>query len=362
MRANSTDADAFIEQVCEKFKGFTKGRELNFESVCKKRDIDHHNPYIGYAFEKFQALYNGYRDKMDTEKAIYRLSTLGIIDDYTVNYSSNTFTLKGAKKTEKELKESLRAYLLKYYSEKTTSTRIKNLDKIDEPTPIRKSLNFLVNFVYDEIEKKRKRAISDMRDACRYGLENGSVELKEFIDLYFNSKYARKGYLVDDKNASLFDLLVGENKTDDKIKYVWDFMEIMDIDKPSSQIDNYKHLRGACARLLRSQPDSYTLLLLNAFSLYMLEYKNPRYLQEAEVLLLSAFTSIQEKESNWNDKKLEDSYNTYTAALIEKNTELELYMEMHGFTFDFDSIMIKRLLKPLQNAHETLRSLNEILN
>jgi hypothetical protein len=39
---------------------------------------------------------------MDTEKAIYRLSTLGIIDDYTVNFSSNTFTLFGKKKTEKE--------------------------------------------------------------------------------------------------------------------------------------------------------------------------------------------------------------------------------------------------------------------
>lgn len=362
MRVNSTDANAFIEQVSDKFKIFTKGQELDFEAVCKKRDIDNHNPYLGYAYEKFQALYNGYRDKMDTEKAIYRLSTLGIIDDYTVNFSSNTFTLKGVKKTEKEYRENLRGYLLKYYSDKTTRARLEDLDRIDEPTSIRKSLNFLINFVYDEIEKKRKRAISDMRDACRYGLENDSVELKEFIDLYFNSKYARKGYLVNDLNASLFDLLVGENKTDDEINYVWEFMEFMDIDKPSSQIDNYKHLRGACARLLRSQPDSYTLLLLNAFALYMLEYKNPRFLQEAEALLLNAFTNIQEKETNWSDKKLEEVYDKFTAILFDKNTELKYYMDMHAFSFDFDSIMIKRFLKPLLSAHNTLRSLNKILN
>ncbi len=361
MRENCSDAEAFIEDVCDAYKRFTNGRELNFEETCNRRDQSKRNPK-GTAFKTFMALYNGYRDKNDTEKAIYRLSTLGIIDDYTVNFTSNTFTLRGTKKTAKEYRENLRGYLLKYYSEKTTKAKLKNLDAIDEPTPIRKAINFLVNFVYDEIEKKRQRAISDMKDACRFGLENGNIELKEFIDLYFNSKYARKGYQVNNKTASLFDLLVGEEKKDDNIEYVWYFMYIMDIDKPSSQIDNYKHLRGACTRLLRSQPDSYTLILLNAFALYMIEYKNPRYLQEAEDLLMNAFTSIQEKESKWTDKKLEEIFNAFTEKIIDKNSEVLSFMEMHGFQFDFDSIMIKRLLYPLQRANSTLHEINKILN
>lgn len=359
MRANCTDATAFIEEVCENYQKFT-GKELDFETFCNNRDTQRDVPK-GTAFSKFMALYNGYRDKLDTEKAIYRLSTLGIIDDYTVNFSTSTFNLIGTKKNEKEYKDYLINYLLKYYSKKSTDSKIKRLSKIDEPTTYRKHLNFLVHFVYDEIEKKRKRAMYDMKDACRYGIEN-PLELKDFIDLYFNSKYARKGYLVNDSNASLFDLLVGDNKKDDNIKFVWNFIDLMDLDKPASQIDNYKHLRGACSRLLRSQPDSYTLLLLNAFTLYMLEFKNPRYLQEAENLLLHAFSEIEEKESNLSDKMLEEIYNQFTELMLDKNLELEVHMNKHGFEFDFDSIMIKRYLKPLKNANNTLFKLNEILN
>src|SRR5690606_9676077 len=99
----------------------------------------------------------------------------------------------------------------------------------------------------------------------------------------------------------------------------------------AGQIDNIKHLRGACTRMLNNQPDSYTLLLLQAFTLYMLEYKNERYLQEAEELLLHAFSSIQEKETHWNNRQLEDSFATFTAKLKDKNNELEVYMDKYGF-------------------------------
>jgi ATP-dependent DNA helicase RecQ len=364
MRANCTEAESFIEEVCDNYGRFTQGQELDFETFCNNRDKSKGNP-VGTAYKMFMALYNGYRDKMDTEKAIYRLSTLGIIDDYTVNFSSNTFTLKGVKKTANDYRKNLHGYLLKYYSEKTTEAKLRKLDRIDEPTPIRKALFFLVNFVYSEIQKKRQLAIHDMKTACRLGLEKGSVELKDYIDLYFNSKYARAGYLYFNEkgkevNASLPDLT--DNGKNEDLKWVWLFIEIVEEDPKAGQIDNIKHLRGACTRMLNNQPDSYTLLMLNAFTLYMLEYKNPRYLQEAENLLLNAFSSIQEKESNWSDKKLESVYEEFTEKLIDKNGELNYFMELYGFSFDFDSIMIKRLLDPLQKANSTLRNLNKILS
>lgn len=364
MRASCTDAEAFIEEICDNFQRFTNGNALDFEELCTKRDIIRGNTK-GSTFKKFMAYYNGYRDKMDTEKAIYRLSTLGIIDDYTVNFSSNTFSLKGTKKTEKEYKDNLKGYLLKYYSEKTTSLRLETLAKIEESTPIRKSLNFLVNFVYKEIQKKRQLAMQDMKTACRLGLEKGSEELKDYIDLYFNSKYARAGYSYfnekgEEINASLPDLT--DNGKNDDLKWVWLFTNIVEEDPKAGQIDNIKHLRGACTRMLNNQPDSYTLLLLNAFALYMLEYKNPRYLLEAENLIINAFSSIQEKEPEWDDNQMEEIFSKFIAIVIDKNTELEVYMEKNEFSFDFDSIMIKRLLIPLHNANTLLQSLNEILN
>lgn len=363
IRASCTDADAFIEEVEDHYLKFT-GNKLNFEQLCKQRDVAKGNP-SGTAYRMFFDLYNGYRDKMDTEKAIYRLSTLGIIDDYTVNFSANTFTLFGIKKTDKQYKDCLKQYLLKYYSEKSTIAKLKGLNSIDEDTTIRKCLHFLVRFVYKEIQKKRQLAIHDMKTACRLGLEKGSIELKNFIDLYFNSKYARSGYSYTNDagkeiSASLPDL-TNYGKEDD-LKLVWQFIEIVEEDPKAGQIDNIKHLRGACARMLSNQPDSYTLLLLNAFTLYMLEFKNSRFLLEAEGLLQEAFSNISDKEPGMNDKKLEKIFDDFVAKLKEKNLELDHYMEKHGFVFDFSSIMIKRLLKPIKLATSTLRSLNQILD
>ena len=66
--------------------------------------------------------------------------------------------------------------------------------------------------------------------------------------------------------------------------------------------------------------------------------------------------------SNWSDKKLESVYEEFTEKLIDKNGELNYFMELYGFSFDFDSIMIKRLLDPLKKANSTLRNLNKILS
>ena len=114
--------------------------------------------------------------------------------------------------------------------------------------------------------------------------------------------------------------------------------------------------------MLYNQPDSYTLLLLSAFALYMLEYKNARYLAEAEDLVIKAFTNIQEKEPDWSDQKLEQAFNTFISLLIDKNNELKTSMAKHGFSFDFNAVTISRLLKIVQKTNQTLKSLNKILN
>ena len=367
MRKACTDATAFIEQVCENYQKFT-GKELEFETFCNNRDVQRGVPQ-GNAFSKFMALFNGYRDKLDTEKAIYRLSTLGIIDDYTVNFSTSTFNLIGTKKSEKDYEEILRKYLCKYYSDKTTDIRLKALANIDEPTPIRKYLNFLVNFVYENIRNKRLHAIKDMKNACRKAFdknEEGNLWLKDYIDLYFNSKYARVGYKYSDTNgvevnASLPEIT--DNGKKDDLKFVWFFMKVIDEDLNSgSQIDNIKHLRGACTRMATSilEP-SFSILLLNAFSLYMLEYNNKRYLQEAENLIIEAFSILQYKFPKLSDDNMEIVFNRFVIEVMERNLLLEKSMKDLDFKFDFGVIMIHRYLEPLKYAKNTLAKLNEKL-
>ncbi len=366
MRTGSTDATAFIKQVCDNYKKFA-GKELDFESHCLLRDKAKNNP-PGTAQRMFMELYNGYRDKMDTEKAIYRLASLGIVDDYTVNFSSNTFTLFCRKKSETDYRKHLKNYLLKYYSEKTTDVKLEKLKHIKEKNPIRKYLNFLVYFVYENIRNKRFQAINDIKSACRETLdkgEDGPVWFKDFIDLYFNSKYARVGYQYStpkkEVNASLADLT--ELGKIDNVDLVWFFMQVIEEDQSGSQIDNLKHLRGACTRMSTSilEP-SYSIRLLHSFSLYMLEFRSKRYLEEAEMHLFEAFSILQEKEKHLKEKVLKDIFDQFVRELHERNTLLRSFMKQYKMTFDFDSIMIQRYLEPLQKATHTLRNLNEILN
>jgi len=51
---------------------------------------------------KIQVQLNKKRDKQDTEKAIFRFSVIGLIDDYTVDYSNETYVLRGKKKFPEE--------------------------------------------------------------------------------------------------------------------------------------------------------------------------------------------------------------------------------------------------------------------
>jgi ATP-dependent DNA helicase RecQ len=368
MKRNSTDANAFIDQIEDGYRRYTNGYEIDFTQHCLKRDKEKGNP-AGTAKRRFMELYNGYRDKMDTEKAIYRLSTLGVIDDYTVNFSSGTFTLHGKKKENSEYYENLKDYLLKYYSEKTTDARLKKLNQINESTPIRQYLNFLVYFVYENIRAKRQQAIKDMKGACRETLnkgEEGPVWLKEFIDLYFNSKYARAGYVYADPKgnevlASLTDLT--ENGKKDELDFVWFFMNVMDEDHSGgSQIDNIKHLRGACTRMSTSILEPmFCIEMLHSFTLYMLEFRSKRFLEEAESHLLEGFTIFQEKYPGLDEGSLRKIFDRFVKEVKDRNPLLQSYLDLFKMEFDFDSIMIKKYLATLQTATKTLKNLNLIL-
>lgn len=126
-------------------------------------------------------------------------------------------------------------------------------------------MSFLTNFVYEEIAKKRMRSIDDMILACEYGLrDNGNEELKEFIYLYFNSKYARQNYSYNSRTNGKevsASLLTDVSEKDFNFKIVWKYIEAVNEDRSGSQIDNSKHLRGATILLLRDNLDNGALHL-----------------------------------------------------------------------------------------------------
>lgn len=112
--AFSNSFEDFKEQVVSKLNN---GR--TFEQTAQARDIARGNR-VGTAKRELQRLFDGYRTKADTEKALYRLSTVGVIDDYTVDFNSKTYTVYARRKADEQYFKNLENCIRKYYSEVRT--------------------------------------------------------------------------------------------------------------------------------------------------------------------------------------------------------------------------------------------------
>lgn len=336
----------FIDQLETKYNRFYNNpTKLRISELCdlvdKRRNFDRE-----LAFKSFENIYNGYRDRGDTEKAIYRLSILGIIDDYTVDYKSKTFRLTGKKKREQDYSEHLFNYIRKYYSEEKAKSILKEVLRAEGAKKIEKLTNMLIDFIYREVAEKRHIAIKTMKKLCQEGIDKGDKGIKEFVELYFNSKYANpheipNNLYVDTENLEISDFSIIKLYVEKVI---------------GDSIDNLKHLKGACTRLQNDQvaaKDHYVILILNAYALYMLEFKNPRVLKEADEFLINGLSIYF--ESNGNDEKdLQDKLDYIEFQLYEKNTEIRAF-----FTLTIDDILIEKHLSMQLNLIKKLN--NKIL-
>lgn len=287
-------------------------------------------------------LYYSPRVKADTDKAIFRLASIGIVDDYTVDYNKKCYTVFITKKTDEEYIEQLKVFMRKYYSANRVDSEIERVLEHEGDTILQKCLSFLTEFVYKEIEAKRLRSIEDMILACQIGLqENGNEELKYFIYLYFNSKYAKENHEIDGKPYSL--TLATNNAKEYSFEIVWDFIEATLIDPSGPQIDNTKHLRGASLRLLRTEQKNGALLLLKAYSLFVLGIgKNKNIENEARESLTLGFKLFREKYKELTFEELASNIEKYKIKIIKNANNSkevkailneiieELYLEFHN--------------------------------
>jgi superfamily II DNA helicase RecQ/very-short-patch-repair endonuclease len=218
----------FYENLSRAFKKQTRNN-LQMSSSMKKQ---------------LSRLYSSIRDQADTFKAVYRLSVIGIIKDYEVDYSSRTITAVIEKVDDETYVENLVDYVGRYVTAEEQRQADVDIRAAKGDTILQKCCGYLIEFVYNNIAAKRKNAIYSMETAIRRGLDGGIDKFQDEVNFYFDSKY-----LVD-----LRDEFRGDN-----IDVLWRYM-----DKVTNQ-DDLNHLNGACSRLLDDNPNHPILMLLRAF-------------------------------------------------------------------------------------------------
>lgn len=150
-------------------------------------------------------------------------------------------------------------------------------------------LKHLTSFIYRSIADKRARGILDMEQFCNMAISSKqdwketNEELKDFIYYYFNSKYAREGFVTYDSKLnqdvpfSLKDDTDVDSEGDiTRFDLVRKYMKVVDAEivNNDSQMDNIKHLQGAVRLIRRAVSEMNPVLnLLNVFAYCILDKK-----------------------------------------------------------------------------------------
>lgn len=279
-----------------------------------------------------------YRDKADVAKAIYRMCCIGLIDDFTEDYSRGAYRVVAVRKAAGAYYKSLQKFLERYYSPEKAHEEISKVPSYKGDNEIHKCLGYLTEFIYEKIAVKRKRAIDDMRTFCMLGLQNkdwkeANEDLKDFIYYYFNSKFARKDFeypnLSGEKSFSLTSDT--DNGKRSSFEIVKKYLRVVDDDvtsqDSSSQIDNIKHLQGAVRLIRRSLTDGNpTIDWLNVFCLLFLGTdSNESLTEELKESYIHGYVEFHKLYSNrMTYYKILEEYKTSLAARNIAKQSIEL--------------------------------------
>lgn len=209
-------------------------------------------------------VYKSSNNKMDQkiEKALYRLIVLGVVKDYTLNYSSKeyTYTLNDF---DKFLIIDMYAQYVAGYSKSRVNKETEKLQNIfDEEMRefIIKSSEVLIRFIYDTIEKGRRRAFSEMLQLAESARnsDNPDKVIRERVIRYFETTYSEEIEKILNLEGLKFDfirdLIDGYEAYDGRI--IGGLRSTRDAEE----------IRGQVSRYLESYPDNPGLLMVRALS------------------------------------------------------------------------------------------------
>ncbi len=182
------------------------------------------------------------------EKALHRLLLIGVISDYTIEYSREEFTIKLSGATKEKIIENYGKYVASYlFSRKQTEIeKAKLLLSLPQPDFVIEMISLLLHFVYDVIERGRRRAFSEMLLACSDSPNDQDFRKRilQYLEATEYSEALEK--IINDEKAGLI-----------KCRDVFNMVR-----SPNEAAE----LRGQVSRYLESYPDHPALLMLRSLS------------------------------------------------------------------------------------------------
>lgn len=183
-----------------------------------------------------------------TEKAIHRLLILGVISDYTINYSSEEFLIKLSGVSKEQIIETYGDYVASYLQSRRKIEEQEAMKLIGLPTKefIMGMVERLLGFIYGVIERGRRRALNEMLMTCLTSKKDEEIR-RRILNYLEATEYSK----------SLEEVI---QETDIA------FQKCMDLFSSVRSPNEAAELRGETSRFLESYPDHPGLLLLRSLS------------------------------------------------------------------------------------------------
>lgn len=279
------------------------------------------------------------RNQEDTAKAIYRLTSIGIIDSYTIDYQNKLYTITFTKKKDRDYYQALEGLVSRYTSKNIARREIEKLKRTarkeireGRATVISKCLEYLTDFIYDKIKEKRLLAIEDMIKLCQTSLTfadplEQNKYVKDEIYYYFNAKYSRRKFVERTQNGDL-DASMPDD-FDDELPVgatIEKYIALVNNADTGEFISNIKHLRGSAMRMLRSNPDIPQYRILKSFALFILADSIRELVNEAKQELVMGLLTWKKKEE----------HNMNVEEFIKQFKEL---ITIHVLNYDINDIL-----------------------
>ncbi len=210
------------------------------------------------------------------QKAIYRLSLLGIVSDWTTNFS-NHFEVQFITLNEKSIIEKVSSYITKY--EPNTDVEKKIL-QIEKATILEKSVWYLLNWTFENIAYSRKQSLKTLNEFCA-NFKN-SDDFKKRIDSYF--VFSSTTFILQDigenpnNYSNWFEALYiyeETNELDENILKKINKIYIPEIHNLELRNEEYVKLKDTISRFLIDSKNNVGLNFLSGFvRLALNEYRD----------------------------------------------------------------------------------------
>lgn len=209
------------------------------------------------------------------QKAIYRLSLLGIVSDWTTNFIDH-FEVQFKTLDEKHIVKSVSDYIGKYEPNTDIS---KELQKVQQNKVLEKAIWYLLNWTFENIAYSRKQSLKTLSDWCSEFVD--SVSFKQRIDSYFI--FSETTFILQH---------IAENPKDYE-----KWFEVLTTNNQFPNKTEFEKLKDSVSRFLESYRNSIGLNFVSGFvRLALNEYEDSDGKERFESALLSVKETFAQEQ------------------------------------------------------------------